>query len=592
MSKRELVRGWEEDGEMTQTKKRTVVARTTSGPQVDSSYPSLTEEALGQLKLSWRLSNEADDWTKGGRISDGFDRWTFWPYMAKFTYDLTYNIRMLAKMAQETPAWREIYVDAGDRFVQRMTQYAAWFDWVEQKGLDPKRASYPYFYYRHTMPPGMAGVYNAPGYAGNGLQTYMDGMLQSLMLAPVSPNPVHPYVHQHSPGTGGRVYNPDPVFANGCGNMMYRGYFLEQLSHLRRISGDAKYDEPLELVYDDEIRYRYSADQIAAGLCKQFKTPTDANGSSLRFGIDCEVGKVFPICVTVGGLGMLLFDQVHGTDYVSGYKEWLDFAKDAFIAGDPDEDGYFRRHTIYYDRDINYALNRPENQIAAFHMSVALQMSVFDRSYAERLYEGAIRYFSRQEPDGSLRIVLPKEIVGPADIHDVWGTAAGLACAHEFGDKKRIGQFLSWYEQRYEPTYDDGEFHWTFGVREAWPRGIPNHWSALALIGGPGDFARMYRDADMRRFAEPTVVGIDYPAVTVRQAFWDRDQGLLSVGICRGSGAASVGAPTSFRVTHLAGTNFDVTLDGKVYTGWSASGPGEITIRTTVDDHHVLVRCR
>jgi hypothetical protein len=54
---------------MTQTKKRTVVARTTSAARVDSSYPSLTEEALGQLKLSRRLSNEADDWTKGGRIS-------------------------------------------------------------------------------------------------------------------------------------------------------------------------------------------------------------------------------------------------------------------------------------------------------------------------------------------------------------------------------------------------------------------------------------------------------------------------------------------------------------------------------------------
>ncbi len=110
---------------MTQTKKRTVVARTTSAPRVDSSYPSLTEEALGQLKLSWRLSNEADDWTKGNRISDEFDRWTFWPYMAKFTYDLTYDIRMLAKMAQKTPAWQEVYVDVGDRLVQRTTQYAA-----------------------------------------------------------------------------------------------------------------------------------------------------------------------------------------------------------------------------------------------------------------------------------------------------------------------------------------------------------------------------------------------------------------------------------------------------------------------------------
>jgi hypothetical protein len=91
--------------------------------------------------------------------------------------------------------------------------------------------------------------------------------------------------------------------------MMYRGYFLEQLAHLRRISGDAK--------YDDEIRYRYSAEQITAGLYEQFKAPMDANGSSLRPGIDCEVGKVFPVCVTAGGLGMLLYDQLHGTDYAA-----------------------------------------------------------------------------------------------------------------------------------------------------------------------------------------------------------------------------------------------------------------------------------
>ena len=284
---------------MTETIQPTGAAGAAREPLVDSRYPSLKREALGQLKLSWRLAHEDDDWSKGGRISDGFDRWTFWPYMAKFTYDLTYAIRMLAKMAEQTPAWREVYVDAGERLNHRMTQYAAWYDWVEQKGLDPNRASYPYFYYRHTMPPGMAGVYNAPGYCGNGLQTYMDGLFQSLMVAPVTPNPVHPYVHQHSPGSGGRVYDPDPVYANGSSNMMYRGYFLEQLAHMRRISGDTKYDDPLELVYDENISYRYSAEEIAAGLCEQFRAPMDANGSSLRFGIDCEVGKVFPICVTV-----------------------------------------------------------------------------------------------------------------------------------------------------------------------------------------------------------------------------------------------------------------------------------------------------
>jgi hypothetical protein len=38
--------------------------------------------------------------------------------------------------------------------------------------------------------------------------------------------------------------------------------------------------------------------------------------------------------------------------------------------------------------------------------------------------------------------------------------------------------------------------------------------------------------------------------------------------------------------------NCEVTLDGEAFTHWSASGHGEITIRTTVDDHHFMVRCR
>lgn len=577
---------------MTQTEHRNVVARTASKPQVDLAYPSLTEEALGQLKLAWRLAHERDDWTKGGRISDGFDRWSGYPYMAKFTYDLTYAVRMLAKMAQATPAWREVYVDAGDRFASRMTQFAGWYDWVEQKGLDPNRASYPYLYYRHTMPPGMAGVYNAPGYAGNGLQTYMPGLLQSLVIAPADPNPVHPYFYPHSPAASGRVYDPDPVYANGSSNMMYRGYFLEQLAHLRRISGDLKYDAPLDLVYDDKIRYQYSAEQIAAGLAEQLRAPMDANGSSLRFGIDCEVGKVFPACVSVGGLGMLLYDQVHGTDFVGAYEEWLDFAKDAFIAGDPDEDGYFRWQTIYYDRDINYPMNRPETQFPLFAAIVAHQVSVFDRPWAERVYEGVLRYHGRQEADGSLRIVLPKEIVGPADIHDLWATVACLACAHEFGDDERVGQFMSWMDQRYQPTYENGEFYWWFGVDEAWPRGIPNHWAALSLIGGPGDFARMYRDGDMRRFDEPTVTGIDYPAVTVRQAYWDRDRSILSVGTCRGSDDIPAGSPTAFQISQLSSLDCEITCDGEAFADWSPGSSGEITIRTTVDDHLFLVRCR
>ena len=67
---------------------------------------------------------------------------------------------------------------------------------------------------------------------------------------------------------------------------------------------------------------------------------------------------------------------------------------------------------------------------------------------------------------------------------------------------------------------------------------------------------------------------------------------MLSVGIYRGSGATVVGLSTTFRVTQLAGTDSEVTLDGEAFSDWSDGDAGEITIRTTVDDHHFLVRCR
>jgi hypothetical protein len=88
---------------------------------------------------------------------------------------------------------------------------------VEQKGLDPRRAEYPYDYYDKNIPPGWAGVYNAPGYYGNGLAT---------KVAPREVKPRSPYTQQHSPGVG-RTYNPDPIYANGGSYMMYKGHWSE-----------------------------------------------------------------------------------------------------------------------------------------------------------------------------------------------------------------------------------------------------------------------------------------------------------------------------------------------------------------------------
>src|SRR4051812_19485297 len=61
-------------------------------------FPAINQEAAGLLKMVWRLSEIEDDWTKGGSIHPAWDRWTYWPYMAKVTYNLTFAVRMIAKI--------------------------------------------------------------------------------------------------------------------------------------------------------------------------------------------------------------------------------------------------------------------------------------------------------------------------------------------------------------------------------------------------------------------------------------------------------------------------------------------------------------
>jgi hypothetical protein len=556
-------------------------------------YPALSDEAVGYLRLSWRRAIEDDDWSKGGELSLGWDRWTCWPYIAKTTYHLTFSMLLMGKMANETPAWREVYTDIARRTVDRSRQYAGWYDWVEQKGLDPNRGSYPFFFYKHFIPTGMAGVYNAPGYAGNGLNTAADGILQSIVFQSVE-NPLtrHPYFHQHSPGVG-RTYDPDPIEGNGSSNIMYRGYLLNQLALGKLISNDSFFDAPLDLVYDDDIRYQYSADDIASGLDRQLQTPMDVNGSLLSsYGLDCEVGKVFPVCMTITGMGMQLFDRLNGTDYSASFGEWLEHAKtNELIAGGGEPGGPFGWVAPYIDRDLMYRMDRPEHQVPLFGTVIsALLLTQNDPEYARRVYEGVLNNHSEVDM-GERRILMSKEMVGPLAIDDVFGSAAAMTFAFEMEDKQRLAEFRERHASAYEPTFADGEFYYQYGVREAWPRGIPNEWSMLTHVGRPGSFNALYTDVDMRRHEEPTVFGVDYPAVNVRQAWYDREAAVLAVGITPGPGCPATGAPTSFRVKQLPGTSVRISVDCGPATEQPVGPDGEITVPTSVGDHSFRIEC-
>jgi len=520
-----------------------------------------------------------DNWTKDGSISDAWDRWSIFPWFMYPRYDLDWSTRLVAKIAQEVPAWREACTEIIDLLLQRMTQYAAWFDCVEQKGLDPHRAEYPYDYYDKNIPPGWAGVYNAPGYYGNGLAT---------KVAPREVKPRSPYTQPHSPGVG-RTYNPDPIYANGGSYMMYKGYLLNMIGLYEFVSGDDKYDKPIELVYDDKIRFQYTHEQIAQVHYDQFMGSADEGGSDLTPGIDCEVGKVFPWCVSVSALGLRMCDKLHNTNYQASYYRWLDWAKLNLVGGATEPNGPYRWATVYYDRDIPYNMNGPKQQIPGNFFCCAYQYWPDDQTLARRLYEGAKLNFMRTEPDGSAHINFPPELGGGEDLV---GFGAAVACAKEFGDFETHGQLLRWADAHYQPTSSEGEFYYKFGLDEPWPRGWPNDWILLAFAGGPGSWYRLFTDPNVKKFYQPTVSGVDYPTVAVRQAYYDESLGALMIAISPGDVTGQkAGAPTTFRVTNLQPTKEHVVLqDGQPFTGWELVTDTEITVKTTVDGHTFVIR--
>ena len=117
-------------------------------------------------------------------------------------------------------------------------------------------------------------------------------------------------------------------------------------------------------------------------------------------------------------------------------------------------------------------------------------------------------------------------------------------------------------EETCEPTWDTtrGEFTWGFQLDEAHPRGQYNGTMAAAQVATERAWWRLANVGPGDRFGEPTVVGVDFPAVALREARWDPDAATLTVtpvGV-----QIDANDRTSFRVTNIGDPN-----------RWTAGGP-------------------
>jgi hypothetical protein len=214
--------------------------------------PSLSSRSTGWLRYLYRKATTPDSWDRDGQPAEHWDCISDAPMLSWHRFDLLDSSYAAALMADITPAWREVYGRILDELVHRHTGWWAAKDWLEQLGHDPQRGSYPDFY-RLFIPPDHWGDYDVPGWTANG----------------VDPWGLH----------------MDPIGADG--NLFFKGFFLVILGLHLRVTSDAKWNEPFDMIRDEELTFTWTHSAIADHLGKQWM-----NG---QIGCHCENTKIWPL---------------------------------------------------------------------------------------------------------------------------------------------------------------------------------------------------------------------------------------------------------------------------------------------------------
>lgn len=163
--------------------------------------------------------------------------------------------------------------------------------------------------------------------------------------------------------------------------------------------------------------------------------------------------------------------------------------------------------------------------------------------------------------------------------------ALAYALATEFGDdvaRTRLGELA---ERELEPTWSGREFTWGFGLNELHPRGQMNATIMVGEAGADGAWWRIFNEPNLRKFDQPTVVGVDYPKVGVSRAQYDDATRVLAVTTDVGDESAA-GQPTGFRIENVPHPQrARIVCDGSEFSNWWTLPTGELQIVTDVGVH-------
>jgi linalool dehydratase/isomerase-like protein len=487
-----------------------------------STFPGLTARGAGWLRFLWEKATTRDDWSSAGIPHPWWDRYTAPVVLSYGRFDLSYSAYGLLLMADQTPAWREVYTRIADELASRYPTYWGAIDWFTQIGDDPKRANYPPPI-MGQIPQALRGKYNRFGWTANGIEPW--GL------------------------------QPDPIGADGY--LFFRAWFLLLLATYKYISGDDKWARPFKVTgYHDET-FEWDTHRIAERLAAQYRAHPE--------GPQCENTKIWVFCNTAGGLGMHLYDKVFARNTHQAFENFIGYARENYIK--LGTDGRLQSVTQYYDPIEKFHFGGP----VAGGLSTAHLMLPQNRELGRLLYDAAANASGWRSASGEVRANTTGLVLAREMGDDVAYERLRAAAEREYEPK-----FFGEHQEH---------FGWFFNTREGFPRGQGSAMLMAAEIGGPGDWTRAFEAPHLDKYNAPTVEGIEFPSLGVSQAWNDQATGTLHV-VTYAAAPDKRGAATRWRVTNLPSVaSLTVRVNGQPFTRFAAVGPRTIELTSTIDAH-------
>ena len=495
-------------------------------PAVDpSSYPSLTPDAMGQLKfilgLAARPLDDFTDLEANGQLD-----------LTSYRYSIAFSGYFLSVVQyHQLPAWSEAIGPAIDRLIHKILLKPVWEYWAE---------------------------------TSKGIST-------------LEPNLDMPYPERH-----------DPV---GEKNIMYSGHVAHLMNLYAALYRDFSWDTPGSIVYEwaPDERYTYDNKAIIDVMHRQM-------ADNPYHGICCEPNAVFPECNQHPILAFKLYDATHGTDRFAVSEQFYDF----FVSKELTDSKTGETAMLYLvkqDSTLSQANPRYGNSndelirqlidegVITFESASANGWTgTFMHAWKPGFVESRWPLWKARHytPTADGAAILKDETWEPRVRYGFFAMLAG-----ELGDLDARDRLLAYADRTFPRVQDAGGLHYRCPPVSTSPcTNLTDKLIAFARVNPPGGWRAVHeRPFDDAHFTQPRLTGVDFPAILVRRALFDRSRRALVASFEPGTRTSGT---TIVRIEGLdPSSSWQVFIDKILVSTVSSSDRAEVTVG--MDGPHDLV---